>query len=77
MSGREHYDPRVLRTSLEGRARALDQLAGFIDSQPAFAPRARERRTWLAGIARREASRCRNDLRMALYDPDEVGGFLT
>jgi hypothetical protein len=61
----EDHDPQTLGTSLIGRARALEQIAGFVERLPAFRKRTRRQRNYIASELRLEATRARRDIRDA------------
>ncbi len=68
MWARDH-NPQTLATSLIGRARALEQLAGFVERLPAFRKRTRRQRDYIASEMRREAAWARGDIR----DAERIG----
>jgi hypothetical protein len=61
----EDHDPQTLATSPIGRARALEQLAEFVERLPAFRRRTRRQRDYIASEMRLEAARALRDTRDA------------
>ena len=55
----------ILVQSLEGRARAFDQLAGMVESMTVYGRKRRRYKAYLVAQMRQEARRCRTDLEMA------------